>query len=165
MVSIRDWVLTGPSFDQERWIQYALSVLEVADPERFPARSEWPRRREWMTPIEVEIIDGLREIEQERAAASEKWEAREIELEAELVEASARAARGERQLLTARGADLTLAVAGCLRDLGFDVSDSDAIRPERQRAPRKARLPRSTRHPRPLRVHLGHQVAQRDRAH
>ena len=39
------------------------------------------------------------------------------------------------------------------------------LRPERQRAPHKARLSRPTGHPRPLRLHLGHQVAHRDRAH
>lgn len=143
VTTIRDQCLAGrflrPGRESECWcfpgyaaaivaeiVEVALQEWRKRDPETFPV-ADWVNRAMWRTPAENRVADELDKLGAERATILAELEERQQQLEAEFADAKQSAETNERLLLTAQGDDLVNIVAGCLSELGFDVTKMDEI--------------------------------------
>jgi hypothetical protein len=107
-------------------VEVALQEWRKRDPESFPV-ADWANKAMWRTPAENRVADELDKLGAKRATILAELEERQQQLEAEFADAKQSAETNERLLLTAQGDDLVNIVAGCLSELGFDVTKMDEI--------------------------------------
>jgi hypothetical protein len=124
------WILPRYA-DVEAWARVAIQEWRKLSPDRFPR--EWFDDARWLTVDEEDVEVSRTKLEADRRDALDAFERRSSELEAHGVEAADRAAKGERRLLTAQGADLVEAVVEALTSIGFEVRDMDLETPEGDR--------------------------------
>lgn len=116
--------------DVQAWLSTAPTVWRQRSPLAFPIRLDWNENPQWATPEELAIRKELTVLENEKRLALAALAKREAALQNNLRSASATAQAGIRKLITTKGDALVDAVAGCLSDLGFRVTDMDSVRPK-----------------------------------
>jgi hypothetical protein len=88
---------------------------------------DWANKAIWRTPAENRVAGELGKLNAERTRILADLDARQEQLEAELIDAKQSAETSERLLLTAQRDDLVNAIAKCLSDLEFDVENMDEV--------------------------------------
>jgi hypothetical protein len=121
----RIFALPAETTQHVEWLAMVLKMLHQLDADRFPAEPDWRRSSAWGTPTLLDALHELSEIEADRQAAKDEFEARESIARAALEAAAAAAATGAQRLLTASGDDLVEAITHVLMELGFQVEDMD----------------------------------------
>ncbi|WP_332603353.1 hypothetical protein [Arthrobacter sp. S2(2024)] len=119
------WVLPAVTTHRATWLAAAFALWKSKWPDEFPPAGYGALER-WMTHAELEAAAAISAHEVETAAYLAKRTAELDVLRLAASEASNAAESGERTLLQAQGDELVGAVMSCLKDLGFEVFDSDA---------------------------------------
>lgn len=119
-------VLPRGTLHPELWLGELISVLQQADPDRFPAGVTWRDTDRWATIELREARDGLRAIEEERQRVLQDLSARELAAEAAIAQRTQEAEGGWWRLITADGDALVKLVIKALEVLEFDVEDRDS---------------------------------------
>lgn len=119
------WAIPHVPDRPEVWFAAALQDWHVRTPTRVPRLIDWRTRRQWLTIEERESISRLEALQVERDHMTLDLDKREVDLEAELLNARQLADKGARALLTGQGDALVEVVKNVLETFGFEVVDVD----------------------------------------
>jgi hypothetical protein len=119
------WILPSWVKRPREWLKVAWAVWADEYEGRIPKPPEWQDSVTWFTPEELAIHRDVARVQSERDKMLASLDSEVRELTAKLAQASTRASKGMRRLLSSDGDDLADAVGQALRDLGFEVKDMD----------------------------------------
>jgi len=117
--------LPYPPFSPVPWVELICGQWAESDCEAFPDFGDWRKRREWMVPEEIELVEQIDVLETQKLVTVQRMNADIEALEDSLTVASTQANTGLRRLITAQGDELVQAVSGALVELGFAVESMD----------------------------------------
>jgi hypothetical protein len=125
------WIVPIDYLDEiEAWLRAAIPLWRQRSPQRFPWKEDWAANPVWQTPQEEAIHRDLQTLRSERLEAEAKFIAAEEALVQKGATAAAEASTGIRSLLLDKGEPLATTVENCLVEMGFKVTNMDAIQPE-----------------------------------
>lgn len=123
-------LIPWPTTRHREWVRALVAVWSETDRDSFANIPQWKQSEGWMTQHELRWLARLTAIEREREGALADLDRRAAEARVELLRAGQEGDRTLRALLTATDDELVRVVAQQFAELGFEVTDMDAVTPD-----------------------------------
>ena len=118
--------------DLRPWLIAAFKLWSEDEPDIFPSEPEWTNNPTWMTNSEMSAFEALKTACEDAQRVIDAANAAVAVAESAFNDAKEAANSTERQLLTGTDDQLADEVAATLKELGFAVTNVDALIPEGQ---------------------------------
>jgi hypothetical protein len=124
--------LPNDIYSQSKWVEVLVSEWAKTDTKRFPNFGDWTSSPEWMTPLELKVVEEIETLKETKQNLIDQLDKKIAASQSKLILVSNEINKSRRRLITAQNDDLVDEVVRVLSEIGFQVEVVDKVIKENQ---------------------------------